>query len=73
MATIWRRWGIMGQYWLVLDGTGSVWDGNGWHLVELGQYGAVVAGTWWYWVSITRYYLILSGIGSVKCFYACVY
>ena len=44
-----RRW-----YWLIHDGTGSVWGCTGWYLVELGQYGAVLIGIWWYWVSITR-------------------
>ena len=28
---------FMGRYWLVLGGTGSVWGGTGWYLVELGQ------------------------------------
>ena len=26
-----------GQYWLVLDGTGSVEGGTGWYLIVLGQ------------------------------------
>ena len=28
-------------YWLILGGTGSVLDGTGWYLVELGRYKAV--------------------------------
>ena len=31
-----------GQYWLVLNGTGSVEGGTGWYLVVLGQYGALL-------------------------------
>ena len=34
-----------GQYWLVLDGTGSVEGGTGWYLVVLGQYGALLVDT----------------------------
>ena len=74
-----------GQYWLVLNGTGSVEGGTGWYWVVLGhyrvvlvdtllgQYRAVLVGTWWYWVSVTWYYRILSGIGLVQRFYACIY
>ena len=29
---------ITGQYWLVIDGTGSVWGNTGCNLVVLGQY-----------------------------------
>ena len=36
-----------GRYWLVLGGTGSVWGGIGWYVVEMGQYGAVLIGSWW--------------------------
>ena len=39
----------MGQYWLVLGGTGSVWDGTGWYMVVLGQYNLVLIGIKWYW------------------------
>ena len=39
----------MGQYWLVLGGTGSVWVGSGWYLVVLGQYNLVLIGIKWYW------------------------
>ena len=31
-----------GQNWLIHDGFGSVWDGTGWYLVELGQYNLVL-------------------------------
>ena len=36
-----RNWLIhdnTGRYWLVFGGDGSVWGGNGWYLVVLGQY-----------------------------------
>ena len=42
----------MGHYWLVLGGIGTEWGGNGWDLMVLGHYGAVLVGTWWKWVSI---------------------
>ena len=35
----------IGQYWLVLGDTGSVWGGTGWYLVVLGQYRAVLVDT----------------------------
>ena len=37
---------------MVLGGTGSVWGGNGWHLVVVGQYNLVLLGIKWYWVGI---------------------
>ena len=40
------------RYWLVLGGTGSVWDGNGWFLVVMGQYKLLLLGNKWYWVGI---------------------
>ena len=46
---------------MIHDGTGSEWGGNGWYLVDLGQYGVVLDSTWWYWVSIILYCLVLSG------------
>ena len=43
----------MEQYWLVLGGTGSVWDGTGWYLVVLGQCNLVLLDIKWNWVSTT--------------------
>ena len=57
---------------MIYDGTGSVEVCTGWHLVVLGQYGAVLVGTWWYWVSVTWYRWILSGIGLVQRLNACI-
>ena len=37
----------MGQYWLVIGGTGSAEGGTACHLEIMGQYGAVLVGTWW--------------------------
>ena len=55
----------MEWYWLIYDGTGSVW-GNTWsYLVELDQYRAVLVGTCWYWVSRRQYWLIHDGTRSV--------
>ena len=42
----------MGQYWLVLGGTGSVEGVTSWYLVVLGQYNMALLGVKWYWVSI---------------------
>ena len=42
---------ITGQYWLIIDGTGSVWGDTGCNLVVLGQYNLVLIGIEWYWVS----------------------
>ena len=39
----------MGQYWLVLGGTWSLWGGTGWYMVVLGQYNLVLIGIKWYW------------------------
>ena len=64
VGTLWY-WISVWQYWLVLDGTGSVWGGSGWYLVVLGQYGAVLVGLWWYSVSMGRYLLIHGCSGSV--------
>ena len=64
---------LLGQYGVVLGGTGSVLAGSGWYLVVQGQYGVVQVGTWWYWVSITQYCLVLSCIGSAKGLYACIH
>ena len=60
----WWYWVSIGQYrliyidicyrvstkrnWLIYDNTGSVEGGAGYHLVVLGQYGAVLVGTWWH-------------------------
>ena len=41
----WWYWVSRRRYWLVLDGTGSVWSGTGWYLVVLGQYGAELVKT----------------------------
>ena len=43
-----------GQYWLVLDDTGSVEGGTGWYLVVMGHYRVVLVETLRYWVSIGR-------------------
>ena len=64
---------LLGQYGVVLGGTGSVLGGSGWYLVVQGQFGVVLVGTEWYWVSITQYCLGLSCIGSAKGLYACIY
>ena len=45
-------WVSRSRYWLVLGGTGSVWGGNGWYLVLLGQFNLVLLGIKWYWVGI---------------------
>ena len=61
-----------GQYWLVLDGTGSVEGGTGWYLAVLGHYKVVLVATLRYWVSIGccvstgRYWLVLDDTGSVE-------
>ena len=50
----------MGQYWLVLGGTGSLWGRNG-------SLGAVLACTWLYgsvW-GITGWYLVVLGPNGV--------
>ena len=39
------RWWIIKQYWLVLDGTGSVYDDTGWYLVSIRRYCLVLGGT----------------------------
>ena len=70
----------MGQYWLVLVGTGAVWCSIGslWggirqYLVVMGQYREVLmtlgqygaASTWWYLVGVGHYWLVLGVAGSV--------
>ena len=52
VGTLWY-WISVWQYWLVLDGTGSVWGGTGWYLVVLGQCNLVLLDIKWNWVSIT--------------------
>ena len=42
---------IIGQYWLVIYGTGSVWGNTGCNLVLLGHYNLVLIGFEWYWVN----------------------
>ena len=42
-----------GQYWLVFDGTGSLWGDTGCNLVVLGQYNLILIGIEWYWVNKT--------------------
>ena len=64
VGTLWY-WISVWQYWLVLDGTGSVWGGSGWYLVVLGHYRVVLVETLWYWVSIGRNWLELGGTKSV--------
>ena len=46
---------ITGQYWLVIDGTGSVWGNTGCNLMVLGQYNLVLIGIEWYWVNMPVY------------------
>ena len=54
----------MEWYWLIYNGTGSVW-GNTWsYLVVLDQYRAVLVGTWRYWVSKRRYYVSIRQKGQ---------
>ena len=50
----WWYWVSRRRYWLIHDGTGSVWGGTGWYLVVLGQmkkvlgqYNAVRAESIW--------------------------
>ena len=38
-------WVSMKRYWLIYDGTGSVWGSSGCYLVVLGQYNLVSSGT----------------------------
>ena len=53
----------MGQCWLVLGDTGSVWGGLGWFLVVMGQCRVVLGlicdgtgpGTIWYLVVLGQY------------------
>ena len=52
VGTLWY-WISVWQYWLVLDGTGSVWGGTGWYLVVLGQCNLVLLDIKWNWVSTT--------------------
>ena len=33
------------RYWLVYGDTGWIWGGNGWYLVALGRYRAVMVDT----------------------------
>ena len=51
----------MGRYWLVLDVTGSLYNGTGLYMMVLGQYSIaqVMVDAWWYWVSRVRYWLVL--------------
>ena len=42
---------VLGQYKLVLGGTGSLWGGTGWPMVVLGQFKLGLLGIKWYWVS----------------------
>ena len=44
-------WVFTGQYWLVFDGTGSVWGVTGCNLVVLGQYNLVLIRIEWYLVN----------------------
>ena len=48
----------------MLDGTGSVYGNNGWHLVVLGQHGAILA-TGCYLVVLGHYGTVLFGTWSV--------
>ena len=43
-----------GQYWLVFEGTGSLWGDNGCNLVVLGQYNLILIGIEWYLVNKGR-------------------
>ena len=42
LVSSWRYWASIGRYWLVLVGSGTVYCGNGWPLVVLGQYRGVL-------------------------------
>ena len=55
-----------GQYWLVLDGAGSVEGGIGWYWVVLGHYRVVLVETLRYWVIIGQYWLVLCSTGSCR-------
>ena len=37
MVDTWWYWVIRRRYWLIHDGTGSVWGDTCWYLVVLGQ------------------------------------
>ena len=53
-----------GQYWLVFDGTGSVWGDTGCYLVVLGQYKLVLIGIECYWVNNGLLYLYIEKING---------
>ena len=38
-------WVCIGQYWLIHDGTGSVWGDTCWYLVAVDQQSAVMVDT----------------------------
>ena len=63
--TLWH-WVSIERYWLIYDGTGSVWVNTCWYLVVLDQYMEVMVDTWWCWVSIGQYWLVFGGTGSVE-------
>ena len=44
-AVLFGTGSVSGWYWLIYDGTGSVQDSSGRYLVALGQYGAELADT----------------------------
>ena len=48
MVDISWYWVSRRRYWLVLGGSGSVWDGTGWYLVIKGRYNLVLLGIKWY-------------------------
>ena len=62
----WWYWVRRRRYWLIHDGTGSVWGSTCWYMVAMDQYKAVMVDPRWYWVSIGRYWLVLGGTGSVE-------
>ena len=51
----------MGQYLLVLGGTGSIEGGTGQYMMVLGQYRSKLVDSWWYLVSIEWYWFIQVG------------
>ena len=50
---------------MVIDVTGSVEGSDGFYLVVLSQYKAILVGNCWHWVRIWQYSLVLDGTGSI--------
>ena len=62
----WWYWVRRRRYWLIHDGTGSVWGSNCWYMVAIDHYKEVMVDPWWYQVSMEWYWLVLGGTGSVE-------